>query len=71
MNQQIEHAVPLKNRGTRHGNYYVIRENSQPSVLLELGYISNPSEEKVILTKKFQNDVTDGIVKGLQEYFSK
>ncbi|MBS4208994.1 N-acetylmuramoyl-L-alanine amidase [Bacillus sp. FJAT-50079] len=71
INQQIEHAVSLKNRGTRHGNYYVIRENSQPSVLLELGYLSNPSEEKVISTKKFQNAVTDGIVKGLQEYFSK
>lgn len=59
----------LKDRGVRYGDYYVTRENPNPSVLLELGYISNPNEEGVIKTRKYRESVTTAIVKGLTEYF--
>ena len=39
------------------------------AILIELGFISNPDEEAVIETSKFQNNAAEGIVNGLEAYF--
>ncbi|MDQ0244571.1 N-acetylmuramoyl-L-alanine amidase [Bacillus fengqiuensis] len=54
----------------RHGDYYVLRENSQPSVLLELGFLSHEQEETRLQTEEFQYNAVTAIVKGLTKYFS-
>lgn len=61
--------VDLKDRGARFGDYLVLRENRQPSILLELGYLSNPSEERAITTDYFREQATLGIYQGLLNYF--
>ncbi|NMD70584.1 SH3 domain-containing protein [Bacillus sp. DNRA2] len=60
----------LKDRGVRHGDYHVIRENKRNAALLELGYLSNPTEESLITTKAFQENAATGIYQGLAKYFS-
>ncbi|MFE8703496.1 SH3 domain-containing protein [Cytobacillus sp. FJAT-54145] len=59
----------LKDRGVRVGDYHVIRENKRSSVLLELGYLSNPSEEMLISSGPYQERVASGIYQGLAKYF--
>lgn len=59
----------LKSRGVRFGDYHVIRENKQNAALLELGYLSNPTEEFILNSDSFQERVTTGIVQGLTNYF--
>jgi N-acetylmuramoyl-L-alanine amidase len=59
----------LKDRGTRFGDYHVIRENRQAAVLLELGYLSNPAEEMLVNTNQYQEAVANGIFEGLARYF--
>lgn len=61
----------LKDRGVRHGDYHVLRENKQSAVLLELGYLSNPTEESLIQTDQFQEQAANGIFQGLAKYFKK
>ena len=70
IHNQLDHASPLSNRGVRKGDYFVIRENSRPAALLELGYLSNPQESVFVVTPSYQDLVTNSIVKGLQSYFS-
>jgi N-acetylmuramoyl-L-alanine amidase len=60
-------AIPF--RGISFGDYYVIRENKLPSVLMELGYLSNPTEASIISTNSYQQQVTDAIVNGVRNYF--
>ncbi|WP_409304331.1 N-acetylmuramoyl-L-alanine amidase [Peribacillus sp. SCS-155] len=60
----------MKDMGVRYGNFYVLRENSRPSVLLELGFLSNPTEEKKIATITYQRNVSRGIFIGVNKYFS-
>jgi N-acetylmuramoyl-L-alanine amidase len=60
-------AIPF--RGVSFGDYYVIRENKLPSVLMELGYLSNPTEASIIATDSYQQQVTDAIVNGVRNYF--
>ena len=50
-------------------NFYVLRENNHPSVLIETGYLSNPSDELLLSTKEYQQQLAEGIYLGLQNYF--
>ncbi|PLS17980.1 hypothetical protein CVD28_09860 [Bacillus sp. M6-12] len=59
----------MKDLGVKFGNFHVIRENSQPATLLELGFLSNPTEEKIVASAAFQSQVSKGIFNGINEYF--
>lgn len=61
-------AIPY--RGIRFGDFHVIRETNEPSVLLELGYVNNPTELAVIRSDAYQQQVVTAIVNGLNRYFS-
>jgi N-acetylmuramoyl-L-alanine amidase len=67
-NEMIKHTK-LRDRGHRLGNYHVLRDNKQPSVLLELGYLSNSTEELTIISGNFQENISNGIYYGLAQYF--
>ena len=56
------------NNGVHFGNYYVLRENHQPSLLLELGYMSNKDDLKLIQNSGYYDAVAEAIVKGLEQY---
>lgn len=60
-------ALPF--RGIAFGDYYVLRENEKPSVLLELGYLSNRSDAAVVATNGYQEAVTTAIVNAMRHYF--
>ncbi|WP_060665148.1 SH3 domain-containing protein [Bacillus sp. CHD6a] len=59
----------LRDRETRQENYLVLRESMQPSLLLELGYISNRGEEITVLSGDFQERASTAIYQGLAQYF--
>ncbi|ATP41121.1 N-acetylmuramoyl-L-alanine amidase [Solibacillus sp. R5-41] len=65
----IASKVTLKDRGARFGDYLVLRENRQNAILLELGYLSNPTEERAITTDYYREQATLGIYQGLLNYF--
>ncbi|WP_243297496.1 SH3 domain-containing protein [Bacillus litorisediminis] len=66
---ELVSKTKLNNRGARYGDYFVLRENNQPAVLLELGYLSNPIEEATVQTSPYQEQVTSAIYYGLAKYF--
>lgn len=40
-----------------------------PSVIVECGFLTNPEEEKKLVTKEYQDKITDSIVKSIKEYY--
>ncbi len=52
-------------RDIAFGNYQVLRQTSVPSLLLELGFISNEETEQLLLTSSYQNKLVTGIINGL------
>ena len=56
-------------RGIQLGNLYVLRHTLMPAVLVELGFISNPSEEALLKTEATQQNFADEIAAGLETYF--
>lgn len=64
-------TLALPNNGTLFGNYSVLRENTRPAVLLEIGYMSNAIDLQYITSADYQEAVTNVIVTALEEYFDK
>lgn len=61
--------LSLRDRGAQPGNYLVLRENRQQAILIELGFISNPSEERLVNTDQFREQASLGIYNGVVTYF--
>lgn len=70
MNGKLMENLPLENNGTRFGNYLVLRENTQPALLLELGYINNDNDADTFNTSSYRSQVADSIYEALTEYFN-
>ncbi|EFR87650.1 N-acetylmuramoyl-L-alanine amidase [Listeria marthii] len=70
INTTLGNDLPTSNRGSRVGDYYVVRENSQPAVLLELGYLSSAKDERNINSASYRSQIADSVTDGLSNYFS-
>jgi len=57
-------------RGTKQADFKVLRENNHLALLIELGFISNPEEQKFIQTDEYQKKAAKGIVSGVEDYFN-
>jgi N-acetylmuramoyl-L-alanine amidase len=51
--------------------FYVISKTSMPSVLIEIGFLTNPREVKKLLNKDYQSDLAQKIYKALVSYKEK
>lgn len=70
VNKGLDGTLNLRNRGAQPGDYYVLRENKQNAILIELGFLSNPSEERAVNNAKFREQATHGIYNGILDYFN-
>ena len=57
-----------KDRGVIKSRFYVINHTEAPSVLIEIGFISNTQEREKLLTKERQEQIADSIADGILEY---
>lgn len=69
VNDALAENLPLDNRGVNYGNYQVLRENMQPALLLELGYMNSDYDLANFNTEEYQKAVADAIIEGLTIYF--
>ena len=51
--------------------FYVLRFTTMPSILAEVGFVSNSMEEKRLKTTTFQKKLAEGIYQGIQAYLKK
>ena len=66
--QQGMVSVGMPNRGVRQAGFLVIRETSMPSILVELGFISNKKEEQYLMSAKGANELGKSIARGISKY---
>ena len=59
------HKTPLKSAGFR-----VLRAPDVPSVLVELGYVSNRQDLRLLLSDGWRNRTADSIAQAIDNYFS-
>ena len=59
----------LHKRRPEHASLGVLRSPDIPSVLVETGFISNNSEERLLASDDYQQQLAEAIYKGLRNYF--
>ncbi len=57
-----------RNRGVKQAPFKVLTGVACPAVLVEVAFISNPDEERKLLTDDFQNAVAEAIFAGMAKY---
>jgi N-acetylmuramoyl-L-alanine amidase len=55
-------------RGVKQANFYVLRGAFMPSVLVELGFISNPDEERLLVNDEYQQRLARTIFEGIKRF---
>lgn len=59
------------NRTVKTTDLYMYRNITVPGVLIECGYLSNPTERKLLQDKKYQELLANSITKGIVEFLKK
>ena len=52
----------------RHAGFRVLQAPDVPSVLLELGFLSNPRDEKLLTDEKWRDKVAELLTKAVGNY---
>ncbi len=59
----------LHNRGVSSAGFLVLHQTAMPSILIELGFISNSTEEKMLASSSGQEKLVKGIFEGFCNYY--
>ena len=65
---QFRDRAGRKDLGVREQGLYVLAQTAMPGVLVETGFISNPDEEKYLMTTYGQELIASAIYRGFKEY---
>jgi N-acetylmuramoyl-L-alanine amidase len=58
----------VKNLGVKQAPFYVLIGAEMPAILVEMGFITNPTERRLLLTSKYIGYLSNGIVRGIDHY---
>jgi len=67
---QLESVYRLHKPQIEYAGFAVLRSPDVPSVLVETAFISNPKEERLLKSSKYQDRFATAIHKGTQQYFA-
>ena len=67
----IKGQTPVRKKARRFAGFRVLKAPDVPSVLVELGYMSNPSDEKRLKSKRWQRKVAKAAARAVDKYFAK
>lgn len=66
--EQLRTRAGRRSYGVKQSSLYVMWSTAMPSVLVEIGYLSNPMEEKELNDPEVQAYIASGIYRAVKEY---
>lgn len=69
--RQFKHTAKRIDKGVHQAGFLVLRETTMPGVLVELGYISTPDEERYLLSEAGTSDLAKSIYQAFANYKSR
>jgi N-acetylmuramoyl-L-alanine amidase len=61
----VSRGAPSPNRGIRRRGYYVLRKTGIPAVLVECGFLTNPTESQYAQTISYRQQLAEEIARGI------
>jgi N-acetylmuramoyl-L-alanine amidase len=66
IHSNVVSGAPSENRGIRRRGFYVLRRTAIPSVLVECGFLTNPTEGRLALTGDYRQKLAEQIARGIR-----
>lgn len=66
--EQFRHSCRRIDRGVHQAGFLVLKASAMPSILIELGFISTPAEERYLNSKQGVNNLANGIYRAFLTY---
>ncbi|MCB1036590.1 MAG: N-acetylmuramoyl-L-alanine amidase, partial [Acidobacteria bacterium] len=68
--EELNQALSLRDRGVKQAPFQVLRGAAMPAVLVELGFLSNPSEDARLQDPEYRAQLVDSLVRAIVRYKS-
>jgi N-acetylmuramoyl-L-alanine amidase len=66
IHRNVVSGAPTENRGIRRRGFYVLRRTAIPSVLVECGFLTNPTEGSLALNASYRQKLAEQIARGIK-----
>src|ERR1044072_2326962 len=66
IHRNVVSISPSENRGIRRRGFYVLRRTAIPSVLVECGFLTNPTEGRLALSASYRQQLAERIARGIR-----
>jgi N-acetylmuramoyl-L-alanine amidase len=71
LTKKLRRQITLSRRPMRSAAFKVLKQTNSPSVLVELGYLSNPEDQKLLGSRRWQQKAAAAIASAVETYFSR
>jgi N-acetylmuramoyl-L-alanine amidase len=61
-------ALRIPQRGVKQAGFYVLGGAAMPAILVEIGFVTNPREEKRLKDPRYRDEIARAIISGLADY---
>ena len=68
--QELVAATGAANRGVKHARFVVLIGTNVPAILIEAGFVSNPTEGKKLATAAYQQQIAGAIARGVEKFLA-
>jgi N-acetylmuramoyl-L-alanine amidase len=65
---ELDETLQLKDRGVKQAPFRVLVGATMPAILVELGFLSNPDEEKKLQDPEYRSQLVEALVKAIARY---
>ncbi|AGA68340.1 N-acetylmuramoyl-L-alanine amidase [Desulfitobacterium dichloroeliminans LMG P-21439] len=65
----LTQVVGTDDLGVKDSQFYVLRRTTMPAVLVEVAFISHPTEEMLLADDEFRKKAAHGVARGIFQYF--
>lgn len=69
--QKLAQATGAVDRGVKHARFVVLIGTKVPAILIETGFLSNPTERQKLATTAYQSKVAAAIAEGIDDFLGK
>jgi N-acetylmuramoyl-L-alanine amidase len=70
MIEELRREVTLLRRTHRYAGFAVLKAPDVPSILIEMGYLSNPDEERLLRTSTYRGKLAEALTRSVDAYFA-
>lgn len=66
--REMNALAGIRDRGVRQAPFHVLMGATMPAILVEVGFISNPDEERLLMQSNFQDRIVEALARAVREF---